>query len=59
MKALDRELRNLKSQVAKFKGSKTWSSVKFVLDKSKVERLTGKLDSAKTYLAIALNLAHR
>jgi hypothetical protein len=59
MKALDSELKNLKSQVAKLKGSKTWSSVKFVLDKSKVDKLTNKLESAKTYLAIVLNIANR
>lgn len=55
--ALSRALQSLKLLVGKFKGAKTWSRVKFVLDESKVKKAISALEQAKVLLANALSLA--
>lgn len=55
--ALSRALQSLKLLVSKFKGAKTWSRVKFVLDESKVKKVISALEQAKVLLANALTLA--
>jgi hypothetical protein len=59
MKALNRELRSLKGVIPKFKGRRTWTNVKFVLDTSKVAKSLRNLESAKMSFASALTLACR
>jgi hypothetical protein len=58
-KALSRELQSLKLLVAKFKGVKTWSRVKYVLNESKVSKAVTALEYAKSLLANSLTLACR
>jgi len=58
-KALNRELQSLKLLIAKFKGFKTWSRVKFVLNNNRVDKAIQNLEHAKALLANALTLACR
>jgi hypothetical protein len=58
-KALDRELQSLKFLIAKFKGGRTWSRVKYVLSEAKMNKAIGRLEHAKVLLANALTLACR
>jgi hypothetical protein len=55
--ALKRELESLERLVVKFKGNKTWSRVKFVLDKAKLNKSISSLERMKALLASALTLA--
>jgi hypothetical protein len=57
IKALNRELQSLRSLTAKFKGSKTWSRVKYVLNDAKIDKAIGHLESNKSLLSSALTLA--
>lgn len=56
-KALDRELQRLQKLITKFKGTKTWSRVKYVLDEAKVNKALQNLEQTKALLASALTLA--
>jgi hypothetical protein len=58
-KALNRELQSLSRLVAKFKGSKTWSRVKYVLSETKVNKAIANLEGVKALLGSALTLACR
>jgi hypothetical protein len=58
-KSLDREVQTLRRIILKFKGSKTWSRVKYVLDEAKVKKAMQSLAQANALLANALNLASR
>jgi hypothetical protein len=58
-KALNRELQSLKRLVAKFKGSKTWTRVKYVLSEAKVSKAIANLEGVKALLGSALTLACR
>jgi hypothetical protein len=58
-KALNRELKNLSRMITKFKGTKTWSRVKYVLSEAKVNKAIGNLEGAKALLGGALTLACR
>jgi hypothetical protein len=58
-KALNRELQSLKRLVAKFKGSKTWTRVKYVLGEAKVSKAIANLEGVKALLGSALTLACR
>jgi hypothetical protein len=58
-KSLNRELQSLKLLVSKFKGTKTWSRVKYVLSEAKVTKAIANLEHAKALLASALTLACR
>jgi hypothetical protein len=59
IKTLNRELQSLKSLMAKFKGTKTWSRVKYVLSDAKIHKAIGHLESNKLLLSGALTLACR
>jgi hypothetical protein len=58
VRALHRELQSLKVLVARFRGTKTWSRIKYVLNEAKVIKAINNLESAKTLLANSLTLAH-
>ncbi|KAF2825051.1 hypothetical protein CC86DRAFT_50534 [Ophiobolus disseminans] len=51
------QLQGLKFLLAKFKGTKTWSRVKYVLNDTKVNKATQNLEHAKALLASALTVA--
>ncbi|RYN57529.1 hypothetical protein AA0118_g7653 [Alternaria tenuissima] len=57
IKALNRELQSLKGMTAKFRGSKTWSRVKYVLNNAKVDKAIRNLESNKLLLSGVLTLA--
>ena len=59
IKALNRELQSLKGMTAKFRGSKTWSRVKYVLNNAKVDKAIRNLESNKLLLSGVLTLACR
>jgi hypothetical protein len=59
LRALQRELHTLKTRISRVKGSKTWSSVKLVLQKKQLDQTISKLEFAKTSLATTLPLAIR
>ncbi|CAN9410573.1 unnamed protein product [Alternaria alternata] len=54
IKALNRELQSLKGMTAKFRGSKTWSRVKYVLNNAKVDKAIRNLESNKLLLSAYL-----
>jgi hypothetical protein len=56
-KALSRELQNLGTLIKRFKGTKTWNRVKYVLNDAKVVKSIANLEGAKGLLASALTLA--
>ena len=58
LRALERELQNLKLRISKYNGaSKTWSRVKYVLDERRVEKSLISLERSKTLLMNALTIA--
>jgi hypothetical protein len=58
-KALNRELQSLSRLVTKFKGTKTWSRVKYVLSEPKTNKAIANLEGVKALLGNALTLACR
>lgn len=58
-KALNRELQALRVLIAKFKGGRTWSRVKYVLSDAKIDKANKHLEANKSLLAAALSLACR
>lgn len=57
IKALNRETHALKVLIAKYKGNKTWSRVKYVLSDIKIKKATTHLEANKSVLSAALTLA--
>jgi hypothetical protein len=59
IKALNRELQGLKNLTSKFRGNRTWSRVKYVLNDAKIEKATRYLETHKSLLSGSLTLACR
>jgi hypothetical protein len=58
-KALNRELQILSRLITKFRGTKTWSRVKYVLSETKVNKAIANLEGAKALLGSALTVICR
>jgi hypothetical protein len=60
LKALDREVKSLKTLTAKCKGNKKrWSSIRYALSEQRIDKALSNLERSKSTLATALTLACR